>query len=157
MLLDYYHHIRAPHVSFKPLPALYISFTLRTLAISLVSVFIPIFILEQTGDFAFVLLFWGLNAILVVLSAIPLGFVVSRLGLKWSVFVSAVLLAVEFYLFSVLGKYPGLLWVIPVFEAGKLLLFWIPYHLIFIENGSDKHSGEQVSIVCFCFCGAFGG
>ena len=139
--------LHLPHFSLKPLSALYISFTLRFLSTSLVSVFIPIYILKLTGDFLYVLWFWAFFSFLVVLFSIPLGFVVSKLGFRWSVFAASFLLAAEFYLFSVLDKNPALLYVIAVFEAAKLLLFWIPYHLIFIEDGSDKHFGQQVSIV----------
>lgn len=139
--------LHLPHFSLKPLSALYISFTFRFLSTSLVSVFIPIYILKVTGDFLYVLWFWAFFSFLVVLFSIPLGFVVSKLGFRWSVFAASLLLAAEFYLFSVLDKNPALLYVIAVFEAAKLLLFWIPYHLIFIEDGSDKHFGQQVSIV----------
>jgi hypothetical protein len=136
-----------PHLYFKPLSALYISFTLRFLSISLVSVFVPIYILNLTGDFLYILLFWAIFSILVVLFAIPSGYVVSKLGFRRSVFVASVFLAFEFYLFSILDKNPILLYVIPAVEAAKLLLFWVPYHLIFIKDGSDGCFGRQISVV----------
>ena len=139
--------LHLPHFSLKPLSALYFSFTLRFLSVSLVSVFIPIYILKLTGDFLYVLLFWAGFSFLVVLFAIPLGFVVSRIGFRWSVFVASLLLAAEFYLFSVLEGNLMLLYVIALVEAVKLHLFWLPYHLIFIKDGSDDHFGRQISVV----------
>ncbi|NIT03616.1 hypothetical protein GTO10_01610 [Candidatus Saccharibacteria bacterium] len=146
MLLDFYHHIKLPHFRAKPLSALYFSFTLRTLAISLVSVFIPIYILNITGDFLWVLVFFAAYSSFVVALAMPLGWLVVRIGFRWSVFVASVLLALELFLFSLAAENILYLWIVVPLEAAKLLLFWIPYHLIFVEDASARHFGEQVSI-----------
>src|SRR3990172_2940741 len=62
--------LHLPHFSLKPLSALYFSFTLRFLSVSLVSVFIPIYILKLTGDFLYVLLFWAGFSFLVFLGLV---------------------------------------------------------------------------------------
>lgn len=140
------HHLHLPHFVAKPLPALYLSLTLRTFAVSLVSIFVPLYILEITGSFLWVLAYFAGLSLLVVAFAIPIGWVVSKLGFRRSAFIGSVLLAIQFYLFAKAWQNLDLLFILPVFDSAKLLLFWVPYHLIFIEDGSADHFGRQVSV-----------
>jgi len=140
------HHLHIPNFFSKPLNALYISLTLRTFAVSLVSIFVVLFILEVTGNFLWVVAYFLAFSLLVVVFSVPIGWVVSRLGFRWSVFLASILLAIQFYLFIKAQQNPNLFFVIPFFEAAKLLLFWLPYHMIFVEDGSSDHYGREISL-----------
>ena len=146
MLTDLHHLIHAPQFQAKPLSALFFAFTLRMVAISLVAVFIPVYIVNLTGDFVYVLWYLAAFSFFTILLAIPLGWVVNYLGFRRSVLASSLALVGYFLLLESAAQNPILIYAVSFLEAVKLLLFWIPYHLIFLEDGDHKHFEREVSI-----------
>ena len=149
MLFDLHRLLRAPQFQAKPLSALFFAFTLHTLAISLVGIFVPLYILDLTGSFLYVLGYVGLYSLFIVFLAIPLGSMVERWGFRRSVFLSSIFHALIFFFLIQAARDLRFLYLVALLEAAKIILFWVPYHLIFIEDGDQKHFGSQVSVPGF--------
>lgn len=139
-------HFHFPHWKAKPLSAAYLSFAIRSFALSIVGIFIPLYILNVFGDFMFVLYYFGILSAFAVLLAIPLGWVVTKIGLRRATFLGSIFLAVQLFLLIEAQVGFSFVFLASVFSAVKLLLFWLPYHTIFVKDGSSDHYGREVSV-----------
>lgn len=124
----------------------YLNTFLRSSGMNLVAIFIPLYIYQLTGKLENVFLFYGLYHLLVLLSALPAGWVTQRIGVDWTEFLGSVLRALVLYLL-ILGKqnyiFLGLaacLWGVTV------SFYWLPFHYTVVgaEDG-DGHFGKETS------------
>lgn len=150
-----------PH---KELTQVYISSAVRSFAISLIGLFVPLYLyidrgfsLEQT------LYFFIFYAVIFAISTPFAAKFASRFGLKHSV-----LLGIPFYLVFVLLLYflPVLntpLYIIAAMLGLSQSFYWMGLHLVFTHASDHKHRGEEVgkrkgiTIVATMFAPLLGG
>ena len=131
----------------KDLKEIYLSMFIRTLAISMIGIFVPIYLLKEIGYslvqvFYFYILFAVFFGVLTPFAA-KLS---SKIGSKHSI-----LLSVPFYLGFYVMLYSLTIYnwsVYSVAAAGGAAnaVFWIAFHTDFAKNSSKRHRGEQIGI-----------
>ncbi len=131
----------------KELVEMYISMGLRSLALAMVGVFIPLYLFEELNYgietiLLFYLIIYGVMALLTPVC----GVISSKIGLKRSILLSIPFSVSFIYLLNSL-KY-GLIHysIAAVVEGVGLSLFWIAFHIDFAKCSDKKNRGKEVSI-----------
>jgi len=128
----------------KELNQVYISVILRNFALSLVSLFVPLYLYYEIGyTLEQTLYFFIFYAVIFAISTPLAAKFCSRYGVKHSV-----LLSVPFYLAFVLLLYLLSHFTIPLFLPGAFLglsisFYWMGLHNIFYHASHRKHRGEE--------------
>jgi hypothetical protein len=144
--------------------ALYVTHTLRQFAISLIGIFLPIYIYSLSSAYlifnqneiingiVWVLMYFFLRSISVLLFTLMLGNVLfTKIRFQRSIFFSLLLLVGEITLWMLAGNNLYLM-LLAGFVAGlKVVLYWIPYHIYFIRKFDDKsgHFGARTGVRFF--------
>ena len=131
----------------KELVEMYISMGLRSLALAMGGIFIPLYLFKELG-YSFVSVMWfyfivyGVMALSTPLSAI----VSSKLGLKRSILLSVPFSLIFIYLLNSL-KYNLVHYsIVAIIEGISLSLFWIAFHTDFANFSDKKNRGKEVGI-----------
>lgn len=126
--------------------SLYLNIFFRKTALSLAGIFVPLYIFYLTKSLFWVLLYftisWGGNFLLTIFVA-PL---VYRLRFRRSILFSNLILILKF-VFLIFAK-NNILFLIPAaaLSALETIFYWLPYHLIFTEDGAEGGFEEDVKI-----------
>jgi MFS family permease len=133
--------------------AIYINSALRTFAISLVGVFLPVFLFLQAqavwGEgiqigFYGIILYFFIQKIATTLFLLPSAKVVSKTGFRWSIFLANILLII---LLGLLSVAEGNFWIIPfaaIIHGLQTPLYWLPYRSLFAREGVLSNIGREV-------------
>ena len=128
--------------------------TLRRMAVELLGLFSPLYVLSIGWDLGFtttisVLIVLGYYLLIYVskLVTMPLAENISfRLGYRRTLILSII----PFFLFIALlafsQSYPFLLILVSVFWGIHAALFWFGYHGLFIKRGDHQHFGKQTGL-----------
>ena len=142
------HHVADPHLALvvrRQRHELYIAHSISRFALSLVSIFVPIYLLTLGYGVSGVIKFFAA----VTISIVPLSFLVGalsrKLGIKHIMFIwlpSAIgfLLALDF-----LDGSPHLFYPAAILGAINSTFYWLPLHSLFARSSDDKHGGEEVA------------
>ena len=128
----------------KELMQFYISLAVRTLAISLLGIFVPLYLYAEMGySMEQTLLLFMAYSVVFAISTPAAAKFSARYGAKHSV-----LLSVPFYLAFVGLLYSLPYYKIPLMVIGSLLglsqaFYWIGMHLVFNHASNHKHRGEE--------------
>lgn len=132
-------------IGFDELSELYTSSMLRNLALSLVGLFVPIYLYKLGFSIPDIFLFLA-TAALIRLVADPLaGIVVGRIGPKHAIMQSYVLQILALFLLLTM---PQFLWPLPVVGAAwgiSMSLFFLAYHTDFSAIRHTERSGKELS------------
>ncbi|MFC1790420.1 MFS transporter [Patescibacteria group bacterium] len=125
---------------------LYLSSAFQSLGMSLIGLFIPLYVLKLTGSVPFVFLFYGFYHCLVVLFSFPVGKLVSRWGIDWIGFLGSIFRVIFIFLLIQAEKNPTFLWLSAFFWGITVAFSWIPFHYAFtIAEKEDGKYGKEVS------------
>ena len=135
--------------------AIYLNTTLRTLALSLVGIFIPVFIFVQTqrvfgegiaiGLYG-VIVYYLIWRLVVLFLVIPASLIISKIGFRWCLLLSALLLAVMLFLFSLTTIYFWVIILAAIIHGMQAAFYWLSYRSLFVKDGVLGRLGEEVSI-----------
>lgn len=135
----YYHFFRN-----RELNEIYTSLSIRAFALSMISVFVPIYLLQLGYSLTSVLIFYvvlnGIHALFVI----PAAKISSRFGFKHSILFSIPLLIIFFLLLFTIKIYDWPLYFLAIIFGLNNSLFWIGYHVDFSKFSKKKHRGEEV-------------
>ncbi len=126
--------------------SLYLNLLFRNTALSLAGIFVPLYVFYLTKSLFWVLLyftiFWGGNFLLTIFVA-PL---IYHLRFRRSILFSNFILILKF-IFLIFAK-NNILLLIPaaVLSGLEIIFYWLPYHLIFTEDGAEGGFEEDVKI-----------
>jgi MFS family permease len=135
--------------------AIYINTALRTFAVSLVGIFVPVFLfLKAQGvwgkDISFgiygVILYFAIKRFSVIMFLIPAAKIISKLGFRWSIFSANLLLVV---LLALLSLTQINFWIIPlaaVVNGFQGPLYWLSYKTLFAREGVLSSLGREVGL-----------
>ncbi|MFH0752737.1 MAG: MFS transporter [archaeon] len=119
---------------------------LRTLAISLVAIFVPIYFLSELGftltEVFTYLLIWTL---LVIVSSPIVAKITAKIGFKRTMFLSVPLTVVYMILLYMMKGYNIHYFWIALLGAVSMELFWMGFHIDFAQNSHKKKRAEEVS------------
>ena len=138
--------------------ALYASDSVYNLALSLIGIYLPIYIFNLTaGDGLFhahyvvngiiwICLFSIIISISLIFTLVFFGEkLFSKLHLKKSLFFGIILLIIYFILIMLAEKNTYLLFVAAIVGGIQTALYWIPYHIFFVkraDDGDNKYGTE---------------
>lgn len=128
----------------KELKEMYFSIGLRSFSMSLVSIFIPIFLYKlgysPSSIFLYFTYYFGLSA----LFTITLGKLSFKVGLKRSIATSFIFMAITFVLLLSIQNFHWPLLFIAFLSAISSNLFWNAYHGEFSKIKDQKQDGAEV-------------
>lgn len=129
----------------KEMNEIYLSYGIQNFALGAISVFVPIYLFKLGYSIPMVLLFYYLLPLNFVIFAYAGARAVSKLGIKWSMFISTVFTIALFVGLRVIDKLPWLFFILPTIYAIKAMLYNYSFYLSFIQHSDRKHRGKQVS------------
>jgi len=142
-----YHEIRHHHfrIKYTELNEIYIFNTLRSLAFSLIVIFIPIYLLVLGYSiqvvFSYYIFFYIVKAVTEFFSIYLIRF----FGPKHIIAAAVPFMLVHFFMLQTLGKYNWPLFLVAFFGAVAIGLYWQSYHYDFSRSKSKKKAGRDVS------------
>lgn len=145
MLRGLFGNIFLPHHKIAGLTALFISAAWHNLAISLIGIFIPLYIISITKSVQLVFAYYAISSLAVIISIIPAAKFVSRFGFRRSAVIGTLLLTLTIVLLLVGNQSIYLLLLSPVLGGIYVSFYWLPYHLIFSEDGRSDSFGRDIS------------
>jgi len=128
----------------RELNELYISVAIRAFAISLIGVFIPIYLYQLGYSFQSIFIFFAFYALYNLIFMIPAAKISCRIGLKHSILVSMPFLIIFFLLLFSIEKFNWSLYFITFFGGVHSALFWFSFHTDFSRFSEKKKRGSQV-------------
>ncbi len=140
-------HFHRIHLIRSELNELYVNILLQTFAISMIWVFIPIYLLVEGFSFNFVLGF---------LIAQWLGFLIfspisakiaNRFGFKHIMLLRAPLLILILICFSFLSSFPLPLHILAIFIGISDSLYWVSFNCLFARNSEKAKRAKEVGLI----------
>lgn len=136
-----------PHHRVSGITALFVSSTLHSFALSLAGIFVPLYVFQLTGRLESVFSFFALRSVAIVATAVPAGHLVSRLGFRRSSLTGTLLYLLMIFLLILGAQQQFYLWLAAIVSGVAVPAYWLPYHLIFAEDGAREHFGREVSLL----------
>ncbi len=129
--------------SFDELSQIYISTFFRVMAVSLVGIFIPIFLYDLGHSLLAIFLFYVTYFIARAVLHVPTAFIVARFGPKHTILYSFGLLLLSSLAFMTLPEYSWPLWLLATLYAASNTLFFTAYHVDFSKVKHSNHGGKE--------------
>ncbi len=142
-ILERRHYWR--YVSFSEVAELYASRTLRTLAVSMVSVFIGVYLYQNGYNLTFIMGYFATYFLYRSMLTIPFAFVVAKLGPKRStllsnfLYVPALLMLVELPQYGIWALAGG-----AFFQGMSVALYDMSYLVSFSKVKNDENAGKEL-------------
>jgi MFS family permease len=138
------------HFLNRELSEMYMTVAIRAFAISLISVFIPIYLLQEGFSLRYVFLFYSILCFVHALFSHIATKLSTKIGVKHSILISMPFL-IGFY---ILLQFVGNSWVFyitPIIGGIQGALFWVNFHMDFAVFSTKKIRAKQISgyaVVC---------
>jgi|SRR3989344_5291790 len=133
------------HVARKELIQVYISMVLRDFAISLLSLFVPLYLYRELGySLQQTLLFYIFYAVIFAICTPLAAKFCSKYGVKHAVLLSVPLYLGFVSLLYVLSLVKISLLLVALLLGAALAFYWIGMHLIFYHASHRAHRGEEI-------------
>ena len=130
----------------RELNELYISVAIKSFALSMISIFIPIFLLKLNYSLTNVLIFYAILNAAHALFVIPAAKISSKYGFKHSIFLSIPILIVFYLALYTLEQFNWPICLLAVIFGINNSLFWMGYHVDFSKFSDKKNRSEEVGI-----------
>lgn len=146
MLHHHDHHFQWWHFfPSKEIHQVYLSMALRSLAISLISIFVPMYLYSELGyTLSETLGFFIFFAVIMAVATPFAAKFASQYGLKHSILLSVPFQVAFFFGLHQLKTIPIPLYVIATLEGLAVSFYWMGMHLEFKRVSHRKHRGEEV-------------
>ena len=136
------------HYLLPGLTGLYLHTLLRDIGRSLVSIFLPIYVYNLTGNLILPFLMHGIYHLTVVLTAVWVPKIINKIGLDWSAAIGAFLRIMVLILALKAENNIALLGPAYVFWGMLIIFTWIPHHynILQVDKGDHKF-GKKSSFI----------
>jgi MFS family permease len=133
--------------------AIYVNSALRTFAVALIGIFLPVFLFLETQEyfgrgihigFYGVIMYFFIHRFVVTLFLLPAAKIISKIGFRWSIFLANIVLI---SLLGLLSLSDNIFWLIPLaaFLHGiQNPLYWLSYRSLFAREGVLSSLGREV-------------
>jgi MFS family permease len=125
---------------------LYLSVAIRSFAISMIGIFIPIYLLQIGYQLQEVFWFFIVVSLTQIFFAIPAAHIASRFGFKHSILFSVLPLILSIAGFYSLEQFSWLFYLVAVLVGFAGDLYWISYHIDFSLFSDHDHRGREVGM-----------
>ncbi len=154
-----HHRHRIHFINFaltKKLSEIYVFIILRTLAISMIGIFIPIYLLKELSySLTDVLFFYMVLFVFFGLITPLTARLSSKIGFKHIMLISFVPQLLFFYLLNQLSVVKIPLFILAIIAGLAEGLFWLSFHINFALSTDKKHRGEELGII-YILCAIIG-
>lgn len=133
------------YVSFSEIAELYASRTLRVLAVSMVSVFIGIYLYQNNYSITFILLYFAAYFLHRAWLTIPFAYLIARIGPKHATLISNLLYVPALLLLVMLPDYG--IWALVgcgFLQGMSVTLYDMAYLVDFSKVRHDEHAGKEI-------------
>src|SRR3989344_3115801 len=155
------------HLTYKKSFPLYITNTIKSFALSVAGLYVPIFIFVSFKDnllfspsnilngIYFILAFYLVRSLFTLLFMHDIvNFIFGWINFKWSIFISNILLAVAMYSLVISENNIYFLFLSSIIFSIETLLYWIPFHTNFVrilreEDGITTKFGSSIGMRFF--------
>ncbi len=133
------------YVSFSEIAELYASRTLRLLALSMVNVFVAIYLYQQGYNLTFITFVFAGYYLFRAIVSYPFAYLIARIGPKHATLMSNLLFIPSLLLLIALPEY-GLICIVgfTFFQALSLSLYDMAYLVGFSKVSHDEHAGKEI-------------
>ncbi len=131
-------------VSFNELSELYASMLLRTLALSLIGLFVPIYLYLQGFSIRDVFLYYFVLYATRVVLDICSAFIVGRIGPKHTIGLSTVVSIVHLVMLLTVKDLGWPLIVLALLNSAAASLFFVAFHTDFSKIKDSAHGGKEI-------------
>lgn len=131
---------------YRELNELYISVAIKSFALSMISLFIPIFLLNLGYSLTNVLIYYAILNATHALFVIPATKISSTYGFKHSIFYSIPILIIFYLGLYTLEQFHWSIYLLAIIFGINNALYWIGYHVDFSIFSDKKERGEEVGI-----------
>jgi MFS family permease len=144
------HHVHYASLIFKnkELRDMYAAMSMKTMAFSMVGIFIPIFLMvEKSFTLNQIITFYAINTIVYILSSPLSGKFSSRFGLRKAAVLSVPLFMLfYFWLYNFESLAFNINYLAALLGFAEAV-FWIPFITHFIRSSDKKHRSEEVGFL----------
>lgn len=142
-MLERRHYWR--YVSFSDVAELYASRTLRIFALSMVVIFVGVYLYKNDYSLTFIMLYFTAYLLLRALLSVPLSFFIAKYGPKQSTLISNLLYVPTLLLLAAVPDY-GLTVLIGagILQALSVTLYDISYLVSFSKVRNDEKAGREI-------------
>lgn len=131
----------------KELNHFYISVAIMQFGIALIAIFIPIYLYTIGYPIQKIILFYFLASLYYIFISYFCAKIVSNIGSKHSMLISAPFAIASFLGLNYLKTNPKIFMIIPLFLAIYWCFYWYGYHLNYLKNSNKKNRGKEVSFM----------
>lgn len=128
----------------KEMNGIYLAYGIDNFAMGLVSIFVPIYLYKMGYPIFVILLYYFMLPINSVIFASLIAKTVARVGVKYSILVSALFKICFLVSLRFLPDHAWLFAILPTFNVLKTQFASLSYHLNFVEHSDSEHRGRQV-------------
>lgn len=128
----------------KELNEMYVSMTLRTFGLSLIAIFIPIYLYNLGFSLRTIFLYYIITSIFQFFGDYLAGKAIGRFGAKHVMILSYPVLLIHLVMLVTLPTYHWSIWLLAIPAALSLNLFWPAYHDDFSKAKDKKATGKEV-------------
>lgn len=138
------HHFHIHAFRNKEIDSLYITLALLGFASGLVSVFVPVYLLNIDYEIWEIILFYCLKSAFHVVLLFMLVPLLRHMSDKVMMVVGILFLALYLFGLSYMAEIPALFYLLPIAHPFYMIFFWFGYHVDFAAASDDEHVGEEV-------------
>jgi len=141
-------HFSFHYLFHKELSELYIAKALRFLALSMVGIFIPIFLYFEIGlTLNQVILFYIIQTLTFFFASFIAAFLMKSVGAKHLILSSVPFLIMMFVFLHYMESLTIFYWLPAVMAGINYGLFWVPFHTEFAKYSDRKHRGREFAFM----------
>ena len=137
-------HIHLSTLLQKELNALYLTTALRAFAISIIGIFVPIYMLTLEYTLTQVIFLYIYIHFTEIVFAIPAAKIAGRCGFKHLMFFSIPLLIIFYMLLYTIDVFNWPLWFVGITLGISNIMFWLGYHIDFSKNSHYETRGKEI-------------
>ncbi len=131
-------------ISASELSELYTSNMLRSLAISLLMVFVPFYLYQHGYSVAAIFSVFGFYFVARAFLDFAAGYMIARVGPKHTMIISCILQIISSGLFLSVPRFHWAFWVLGIPWGASASFFFISYHVAFSKIKHTVHSGKEI-------------
>ncbi|MBN1175484.1 MFS transporter [Candidatus Woesearchaeota archaeon] len=150
----YQHHFDIHHFIHNKYNDFLLSHTIRSFAVSLISLFIPVFLLEKGVGIVSVIAFEMVLFLMLMALHVPSINFIRHVGVKTVLIVSYIISIIFYFYLHQMDAVLKLIGVVPYLIILSLLnaifgsLFWMSFHVLFVKSTEkSKHRGRKLGLL----------
>jgi len=118
---------------------------LNNFALGLISIFVPIYLLQIGYSFETVMVWFIIHHSCILIGAFGTMYLSNKIGLVRSLHVRFLFLITELLLLLALPTHPWLFYLIPVITGLESALYWMPVNILLVRNTTEETMGSSMS------------